>query len=180
VAGALFLRQTLGGENVTVTPTMTLTPPAPTASVTMPPATATPPPTEGAATATLMPPSFELLEPREGETFAPGTQVTFHWDVPEILRDSLSLVVMVSPVGHDELCRSDHLSCTYTFDEEGTHEWWAELVRGDQVIATTKENPRTLHIRTTTSTPRPKHTPALTPTFTPISLPTATPTSESG
>jgi hypothetical protein len=166
VAGAVFFRQIFGGGTATATPTATLTLSPPTASATVPSATATPPPTEGAATATLLPPSLELLEPGEGATVEPGMEVTFHWDVPEILRDSLSLVVMASHVTQGELCRSAHLSCTYTFDEEGTYEWSAELMRNGQRVA--KSDSRTLSVRVPeTPTPVPTTPAPPTPTGTP-------------
>jgi hypothetical protein len=169
VAGSLFLRQMLGAEDVTATPTVTV--PPPTASATVLPATATVPPTEGAATATLAP-RLDLLEPADETTFAPGEEVTFRWKAMGVLLESFSFVVRTSREGYDQLCQSDEQEiCTATLDEEGEYEWWAELLHNGQSIV--KSSPRTLYIRAPVTQTAAPTTP--TPPLSETALPTTTP-----
>jgi hypothetical protein len=171
VIGILSFTPILGGGHVPATPTAMVMAPKPTASATKALPAATLLPTRGAPTATLVP-GLELLEPREEATFAPGTEVTFRWEVIGILPDSFGFVVRTSQPGYEEICRSEQEACVTTLEAEGKYEWWAELLHGGRSIVESK--PRTLYVRATV-TPALTATPSLTP-----SSPIATPDSTAG
>lgn len=118
------------------------------------------PPVSGESTATPRV-GFNLLEPRDGATFASGQQVNFRWSFIGTLPQLFTFVVHTNRPGFETVCRLDQESCLVAL-EPGAYEWWVEVWSGDRLILDSDR--RTLEVRAApTNTPPSIVAPTLTP-----------------